>query len=182
MTTICIIFSTLRLSQPGLAGSRRVADLRPATRDPGRNQRPVRPAPRDPVRPGPRTGLNRNHAGACRQARPYRNSENNTDSVPLTPTPSQQLRLHRINSDSVPVTPESVPSVASSAEVKGPSLAPTRARKDIYKDGDSAAARPGASAKPPCHRARARSWQSHLKGQMGCCLSGVLQLRCLLLK
>ena len=34
-----------------LAGSRRVADLRPATRDPGRNQRP---APRDPERPGPR--------------------------------------------------------------------------------------------------------------------------------
>ena len=34
----------------GLAGSRGVADPRPATRDPGRNQRP---ANRDPERPGP---------------------------------------------------------------------------------------------------------------------------------
>ena len=40
----------------GLAGSRGVADLRPATRDPGRNQRP---APRDPERPGPGPGLAR---------------------------------------------------------------------------------------------------------------------------
>ena len=43
-------------TRPGLAGSRRVADLRPATRDPGRNQRP---APRDPERPGPGPGLAR---------------------------------------------------------------------------------------------------------------------------
>ena len=35
---------------PGLAGSHGVADLRPATRDPGQN---LRPATRDPVRPGP---------------------------------------------------------------------------------------------------------------------------------
>ena len=35
---------------PGLAGSRGVADPRPATCDPGRNQRP---ATRDPDRPGP---------------------------------------------------------------------------------------------------------------------------------
>ena len=38
------------MSVPGLAGSRGVADLRPATRDPGRNQRP---ATRDPEQPGP---------------------------------------------------------------------------------------------------------------------------------
>ena len=52
---------------PGLAGSRGVADLRPATRDPGRNQRP---APRDPERPGPRPGLarfmTRDPFGPCR--------------------------------------------------------------------------------------------------------------------
>ena len=51
----------------GLAGSRGVADLRPATRDPGRNQRP---APRDPERPGPRPGLarfmTRDPSGPCR--------------------------------------------------------------------------------------------------------------------
>ena len=51
----------------GLAGSRWVADLRPATRDPGRNQRP---APRDPERPGPRPGLarfmTRDPSGPCR--------------------------------------------------------------------------------------------------------------------
>ena len=44
----------------GLAGSRGVADLRPATRDPAQN---LRPATRDPVRPGPCLGHNPQTAG-----------------------------------------------------------------------------------------------------------------------
>ena len=80
--------------EPGLAGSRGVADLSPATRDPGRNKRP---APRDPERPGPGLGLARyttRDRPDARKPNPTRPSVAARDAAPAARFPIQPtLRL-----------------------------------------------------------------------------------------